>query len=79
MQIKHEDFDDRTLRNDILLLQLEYPVNTRIYTPICLASLPRNYTGRKGDYKRVCEILFFQSKYISNITLNSNIILKLFL
>ena len=37
--IVHEEYEERTLDNDIALLYLEEPVDLTVFTPVCLAQV----------------------------------------
>ena len=43
--ILHPEYNDQTLRNDLALLVLSTPVDTKVYVPICLSNPDTNYTS----------------------------------
>ena len=44
-KILHPKYNGATLRNDLALLMLDSPVDTKVYVPICLSNPNTNYTS----------------------------------
>jgi len=45
-KIRHENYDDNTLKNDIALFKMDAPVDTSIYMPACLPPHGEDYVGK---------------------------------
>ena len=65
-RVRHPEYNDYTLVNDIALLRLEAPVNTSVYIPACLPGPGADYVdkmvwvlgwGRLAESGQVADIL----------------------
>ena len=62
--VRHEDYDDLNVTNDIALLELEEEVDLKIYTPVCLPDSEdsQQFIGKYGwIYGR---LIWFQFQYV---------------
>jgi len=47
-KIRHPDYNDDTLKNDIALFKMDSPVDTNIYVPVCMPAPGMDYQGKQA-------------------------------